>query len=249
MNYIKTVWENGDVVTSSKLNNIENGIGELAEDVNQINEELNEIIEGQDITITLNGTLTSSPSFYAPTGVGTSGQYLKSNGSSAPTWANLPTIPTINFNGSNTTSPVFYAPTNAGTEGYFLKSNGLGNTPTWAEVPKQSVASVRICQHSNTSFDYMLGYIVDNYVWIRNSVVTGGYHLCYYSEPIPKEQNTSLVLALTSSMVQHFDITVSGDIAQTPITKFKKTGESSYNSTIYYCYIITGDCSIDMSLK
>ena len=38
-------------------------------------------------TIALNGGNTTSPSFYAPTGAGTSGQYLKSNGSGAPTWA------------------------------------------------------------------------------------------------------------------------------------------------------------------
>lgn len=47
-------------------------------------------------TVTLNGTATTSPSFYAPTAVGTSGQYLKSSGSGAPTWANFPTIPTVN---------------------------------------------------------------------------------------------------------------------------------------------------------
>jgi hypothetical protein len=43
--------------------------------------------------LTLNGTNkghtsgTSLGSFYAPTSAGTSGQYLKSNGSGAPTWA------------------------------------------------------------------------------------------------------------------------------------------------------------------
>ena len=41
-------------------------------------------------TITLNDTATKNPSFYAPTTAGTNGQYLKSNGSGAPTWATLP---------------------------------------------------------------------------------------------------------------------------------------------------------------
>lgn len=40
-------------------------------------------------TITLNGSSTTSPSFYAPTTTGTSGYYLKSNGSGAPTWAQV----------------------------------------------------------------------------------------------------------------------------------------------------------------
>ena len=43
-------------------------------------------------TITLNGTETADPSFYAPITAGTNGQYLKSNGSGAPTWETLPTI-------------------------------------------------------------------------------------------------------------------------------------------------------------
>lgn len=41
-------------------------------------------------TITLNGTQTKTPSFYAPTGAGTSGQILASSGSGAPTWKNAP---------------------------------------------------------------------------------------------------------------------------------------------------------------
>lgn len=43
-------------------------------------------------TITLNGTATKTPSFYAPVAAGTKGQYLVSNGSGAPTWQNMPTI-------------------------------------------------------------------------------------------------------------------------------------------------------------
>ena len=41
-------------------------------------------------TITLNGTATKTPSFYAPTAAGTAGQYLVSGGSGAPTWQALP---------------------------------------------------------------------------------------------------------------------------------------------------------------
>lgn len=40
-------------------------------------------------SITLNGGATASPNFYAPTTAGTSGYYLKSNGSGAPTWAEV----------------------------------------------------------------------------------------------------------------------------------------------------------------
>ena len=43
-------------------------------------------------TITLNGTATKTPSFYAPTTGGTKGQQLVSNGTGAPTWQDAPTI-------------------------------------------------------------------------------------------------------------------------------------------------------------
>lgn len=43
-------------------------------------------------TITLNGAETKSPSFYAPTTGGTSGQHLVSNGTDAPTWQDMPTV-------------------------------------------------------------------------------------------------------------------------------------------------------------
>lgn len=42
-----------------------------------------------NVTINLNGTDVTSPSFYAPLTAGTSGQYLKSNGSGAPTWGQV----------------------------------------------------------------------------------------------------------------------------------------------------------------
>ena len=42
-------------------------------------------------TITLNGTATKTPSFYAPTTAGTKGQQLVSNGTGAPVWQDMPT--------------------------------------------------------------------------------------------------------------------------------------------------------------
>ena len=48
---------------------------------------------GGDVSVTLNGSATTNPSFYAPVLEGTSGQILKSNGSnSAPTWVNQSTL-------------------------------------------------------------------------------------------------------------------------------------------------------------
>ena len=98
-------------------------------------------------TISLNGSSTTSASFYAPTGAGTSGYYLKSNGSGAPSWTSL-TIPSITLNGSSTTSPSFYAPTSAGTSGQYLKSNGSG-APSWTNFP--TIPSITLNGSSSTS--------------------------------------------------------------------------------------------------
>lgn len=55
-------------------------------------------------TITLNGTATTSPSFYAPTTAGTSGYVLKSNGSGAPTWTSATLTDTKVTQTASTTS-------------------------------------------------------------------------------------------------------------------------------------------------
>lgn len=41
-------------------------------------------------TITMNGAVTADPTFYAPTGAGTAGQHLVSNGTGAPVWQDMP---------------------------------------------------------------------------------------------------------------------------------------------------------------
>lgn len=45
--------------------------------------------DGVGVVTNLNGSTATGKSIYAPTAVGTSGQYLKSNGSGAPTWSEL----------------------------------------------------------------------------------------------------------------------------------------------------------------
>lgn len=55
-------------------------------------------------------TYNSNSSFYAPTSAGTSGYYLKSNGSGAPTWAAAPS------GGGATTSYIYYDPNEGSPE-------------------------------------------------------------------------------------------------------------------------------------
>lgn len=59
-------------------------------------------------TITLNGTATTSPSFYAPITAGTSGYILKSSGSGAPTWTSATLTDTQVTNTAVTATSTYY---------------------------------------------------------------------------------------------------------------------------------------------
>lgn len=66
-------------------------------------------LQGNATLVTLNGTnknASSVASFYAPTSAGTSGQYLKSSGSGAPTWANLPTLSATSSGSGNVVTAI-----------------------------------------------------------------------------------------------------------------------------------------------
>ena len=89
----KVVAENGLSVGASGI-----AMGLASADVNGAMSstqftKLSDIDEGATKnTITLNGTATKTPSFYAPTTAGTAGQQLVSNGTGAPAWQDVPTI-------------------------------------------------------------------------------------------------------------------------------------------------------------
>lgn len=92
-------------------------------------------------TISLNGSATTSPSFYAPTGAGTSGQYLKSNGSGAPTWATFSksTVGLGNVDNTADTDKPISTATQAALDDKANKNNGIyvvkgtqtAATPDW----------------------------------------------------------------------------------------------------------------------
>jgi len=70
-----------------KTSDITNDSGFITKSVNDLSNYYTKTeIDEKEVTITLNGASVSSPSFYAPTTAGTSGQVLKSNGNGAPIW-------------------------------------------------------------------------------------------------------------------------------------------------------------------
>ena len=94
---------------------------------------------------TLNGSANTAPSFYAPTGAGTKGQVLKSNGSGAPVWTNEavdigPAVVTLGesktYNGSvqtqTVTSVVLSGVTLQEGEDYIVSGNTGTNAGTYS---------------------------------------------------------------------------------------------------------------------
>lgn len=88
-------------------------------------------------TITMNGVVTGSPTFYAPTDSGAPMQVLKSMGpNQAPVWV-TETVgdagTKVHLNGSTIISAeaTVYTPLDSGTSGQILVSEGPGIAPTW----------------------------------------------------------------------------------------------------------------------
>lgn len=100
-------------------------------------------------TITMNGVVTGSPTFYAPTTSGTFGQKLVSYGPfQAPQWVtdSGETGTKVHLNGSTAivTETYIYAPTNSGVAGYVLKSQGENLPPQWVAPDASDSPTVSI---------------------------------------------------------------------------------------------------------
>lgn len=109
--------------------------GTVVGSINELKYRLDNLPSGG--TITMNGIVTGSPTFYAPTTSGAPGQILQSNGPFAePTWLTLASSgegTKVYLNGNTFASAVanVYAPLNSGAQGQILVSEGPGIAPTW----------------------------------------------------------------------------------------------------------------------
>ena len=107
----KSIYYRNSAITAAVL--AANRIYEFVYDGSQY-----ELVGDLSVVGTVNGSTTPNKAIYAPTSSGSSGQYLKSNGSnSAPTWVSLP------------------VPADFGTSGQYLKSSGSDSAPVWAGAP------------------------------------------------------------------------------------------------------------------
>ena len=87
------VLNSGSNITGDTVNDVFENAKEIKSsdgsiNISLVNGYIDFVVASAPVTITLNGTSTTNPSFYAPTTGGTSGYLLKSNGTSAPTWVN-----------------------------------------------------------------------------------------------------------------------------------------------------------------
>ena len=102
-------------------------------------------------TITLNGTATKTPSFYAPTTGGTAGQQLVSSGTGAPVWQNMP----VNLKKYTATNGAITAAGGAFTWAITAATHGV-TTPAIVQLfevvsNEQVIANVVIAENGNVT--------------------------------------------------------------------------------------------------
>mgnify|MGYP000086804353 CR=1 FL=1 len=102
-------------------------------------------------TITLNGTATKTPSFYAPTTSGTEGQQLVSSGTGAPTWQDMP----VNLKKYTATNGVITAVGGAFIWNITAATHGV-TTPAIVQLfevasNEQVIANVVIAENGNVT--------------------------------------------------------------------------------------------------
>lgn len=102
-------------------------------------------------TITLNGTATKTPSFYAPTTGGTAGQQLVSSGTDAPVWQDMP----VNLKKYSATNGAITAAGGAFTWTITAATHGV-TTPATVQLfeaasNEQVIANVVISENGNVT--------------------------------------------------------------------------------------------------
>lgn len=74
----------------SKVSDLTNDSGFITKSVSSLDNYYTKTeVDEKEVEVTLNGASVSSPSFYAPTTAGTSGQVLKSSGNGVPVWGSV----------------------------------------------------------------------------------------------------------------------------------------------------------------
>lgn len=102
--------------------------------------------------IHLNGSETTSPSFYAPTGAGTSGQVLTSNGSGAPTWQPAPE----SVHKYTATNPALTASGGAWTWVINASAHGISNNAMFVTLYEVSSGAQVIADVSVNATNYSI---------------------------------------------------------------------------------------------
>lgn len=212
MNYEKTAWKNGDVVTSAKLNNIEEGIGNLYYDVTEISTKVNELNDEVEDLINKPETITIE--------CDVEDEVFKTKGAASIygkeveliTEDNIDsyvTVPTITLNGNSITRPNFYAPTTAGTSGQILKSSGRG-APTWVSAALTDTKNTAGATNSDSKL-----YLIGATSQAANPQTYSNSRL-YYSSGLQSESGnnnacTRIAQSSSSLSVVYYDASLSPD--------------------------------------
>ena len=168
--------------------------------------------------ITLNGSGSTSPSFYAPTTVGTSGYVLKSNGSGAPTWTSA-TLTDTKVSTAAVTSGTTYYPivgadtTSAATK--FYDKTGISYTGKSGASSSEGYATLTLGNSTSSTASGGKTGRIEFYGQSQYKTTLESLTVSNNSVFLPLDSGT---LALTSQV----------DTAATKVTQTATTGNESY---------------------
>lgn len=137
-----------------------------------------------------NGT----PDAFTLTAVGTSGQYLRSSGTSPPTWVDIFTFtPSAGNVFYSAGTPNSFSVTTTGTPGQYLQSNG-SSAPTWTTV---SVSGTPTVDGDDYNQNYVYNGDVD--IWNEGTSIVGAGTGEHGAEGFPLNLNSTAVVNINRS--------------------------------------------------
>lgn len=126
-------------------------------------------------TIALNGAQTKTPSFYAPTGAGTSGQILVSSGSGAPTWKNAPE----SFHKYTATNGALTASGGAFTWSIPASTHGVSNVGIIVQLYQVSTGEMVIADVTVNQSNYNVTITINDTTF-AGSLASGTYRVVIF---------------------------------------------------------------------
>lgn len=185
-------------------------------------------------SLTLNGSASSTPSFYAPTTAGTSGYFLTSSGSGAPTWTQAPDTGLEKTYSSGTVTGVAQWTELNGNKSLSFYIENQNDSASYLTLSKAGDAFL-----GNVNYDLEIGsgiifYNVNTGKQVSVPMQSSNDEILAFKSELPKNTSATLTVNGWSSNTQ--TVTVSGvDSTNTIIVTYAPASRAAWLAADVYC--------------